>query len=99
MATAEYQCFNGGGKNPSASNKQTIQSSLAVTQRFPVTNGETTGRILAGPVPPGSFSCPNGQDRYLVSVTYFAMRVIGSAGDAFPVTPDPISAAVKVLVL
>lgn len=98
LATAEYQCFNGGGKHPSADNKQTVHSALAVNLHFPVTNGETTGRFVTGPVPRGAFSCPNGQDLYLVFVSYGRMTVVGSAGDTLAVRPDPISASLKILV-
>jgi hypothetical protein len=98
FAAAEYQCFNGGGKHPSANNKQTVATSLTLMQRFPVTNGETTGRFVTGPVPRGTFSCPNGQDLYLVNVTYARMTVIGSAGDTLAVRPDPIAANLKILV-
>lgn len=98
FATAEYQCFNGGGKHPSANNKETVSTSLSLMQRFPVSHGETTGRFVTGPVPRGAFSCPNGQDLYLVNVTYARMTVIGSAGDALAVRPDPIAASLKILV-
>ena len=56
FAAAEYQCFNGGGKHPSANNKETVGTSLSLTQQFPVRNGETTGRFVTAPVPPGAFS-------------------------------------------
>ena len=48
FAAAEYQCFNGGGKHPSANNKETVGTSLSLTQQFPVRNGETTGEIRDG---------------------------------------------------
>jgi hypothetical protein len=98
FAAAEYQCFNGGGKHPSANNKETVGTSLTLTQQFPVSNGQTTGRFVTAPVPPGAFSCSNGQDLYLVRVTYARMTVIGSAGDAHAVRPDPIAASLKILV-
>jgi len=98
FAATEYQCFNGGGKHPSANNKETVGTSLSLTQRFPVSNGETTGRFVSAPVPPGAFSCPNGQDLYLVNVTYARMAIMGSAGDSLPVRPDPVSASLKILV-
>ena len=89
-ASATYQCFNGGGNTPKSDNK-TAESSLLVTQTIPVSNGETTGRFVTAPLRPGSFSCSNGQTLYLVFVSYAFMRVIGSAGDAFPIRPDPVS--------
>jgi hypothetical protein len=90
QATATYQCFNNGGKSPNSDNK-TLQTSLLITQTFPVSNGETTGRFVTGPVRPGTFSCSNGQSLYLVFVSYSFMRVIGSAGDSLPIRPDPVS--------
>ena len=90
QATATYQCFNNGGKSPNADNK-TIQTSVLITQTFPVSNGETSGRFVVAPARPGTFSCSNGQSLYLVFVSYAFMRVIGSAGDSFPIRPDPVS--------
>ena len=90
QATATYRCFNNGGQSPNANNK-TIQTTLLITQTFPASNGETTGRFVMAPVRPGTFSCSNGQNLYLVFVSYAFMRVIGSAGDSFPIRPDPVS--------
>ena len=97
QATATYQCFNQGGNAPKSDNK-TVQTSLLVTQTFPASNGETTGRFVLAPVRPGTFSCSNGQDLYLVFVSYAFMRVIGSTGDSLPIRPDPVSASLKILV-
>ncbi len=90
-ATAEYQCFNNGGKHPQAGNKETVSTSLTTTGTFPVRNGSTTGTISAGPPSQGDFSCPNGQSLFLQSVTYSGITVTGSAGDSLGATPDPIS--------
>jgi hypothetical protein len=98
QATATYQCFNGGGKSPNADNMQTVQASLLISQTFPASNGEATGRFVVGPIRPGAFSCPNGQSLYLVAVSYAFMRVIGSAGDSLPIRPDPVSASLMILV-
>ncbi len=88
-ATATYQCFNHGGKHPKAGNKETVSSSLTTTGTFPVRNGQTTGTISAGPPSQGDFSCPSGQDLYLVQVIYSGITVTGSAGDFLGATPDP----------
>jgi len=90
-ATAEYQCFNNGGKHPKAGNKETVSSSLTTTGTFPVRNGQTTGVISAGPPNQGDFACPSGQSLYLQSVTYSGITITGSAGDSLAATPDPIS--------
>ena len=90
-AQATYQCFNNGGKHPKAGNKETVSTSLTNVGTFPVRNGQTTGSITAGPPGPGAFSCPSGQDLFLVAVTYSGIQVLGSAGDTLGATPDPIS--------
>jgi hypothetical protein len=68
-----YECVNGGGKNPSAANKRTFQSSAASTGQFPVDqNGNLVGSLsLSAPTASElGFSCPGGQTVTLVSVTY-----------------------------
>ncbi len=76
-ASATYQCFNGGGNHPKASNKQTVGST--VTSSFPVNpiNGrvQVTITVSGTPLAQGSFSCPSGQDLYLQSVSYTAITI------------------------
>jgi hypothetical protein len=74
-ATAEttYECVNGGGKNPSASNKTTTQTDIALTGDFAATqNGNVIGSLSGGPPSAADlgFSCPNGQTVTFVSVIY-----------------------------
>jgi hypothetical protein len=90
-ASGTYQCFNNGGNHPKAGNKTTVSTSLTTSGTFPVRNGQTTGAITAGPPGPGAFSCPSGQDLFLVEVTYTGITVTGAAGDSLGATPDPIS--------
>jgi len=90
-ASGTYQCFNRGGNHPKAGNKATVSTSLTTTGTFPVRNGQTTGATTAGPPGPGAFSCPSGQDLFLVAVTYTGITVAGAAGDSLGATPDPIS--------
>lgn len=91
QASADYQCWNNGGKHPQAGNKETVSTSLTETGTFNVRNGQTTGSINAGPPGAGDFSCPNGQTLYLMSVTYSGITVIGSTGDSLGASPDPIT--------
>ena len=86
-ATAAYACINGGGKHPSATNKETVTEPLTHTQPFPVRNGQTTGTISVGPPGAGSFSCPSGQRLVLAFVSYTNVELIGLAGDTSP-EPD-----------
>jgi hypothetical protein len=70
-ATAVYVCVNGGGHNPPAANKITIQGPVEATAQF---TADRQGRIVAGialhPPGPGSFSCPQGQRLILASIHY-----------------------------
>lgn len=96
-ARAEYQCWNNGGNHPKAGNKETVQTSLTTSGTFAVRNGQTTGTISAGPPSQGDFTCPSGQNLFLMSATYSGITVTGSAGDSLGATPDPAtSGAVKI---
>ncbi|HLN99240.1 MAG TPA: hypothetical protein VK208_12330 [Pyrinomonadaceae bacterium] len=60
--SADYQCINGGNKNPNAANKETVGGPISNSQTFAADqNGNITGCILLFPPGPGSFSCPPGQ--------------------------------------
>jgi hypothetical protein len=72
-ALTTYECVNGGGKNPSASNKTTTQTTFALTGQFTADrNGNITGSLSGGPPTAAQlgFSCPSGQKTTYVSVTY-----------------------------
>lgn len=72
-ALTTYECVNGGGKNPSASNKTTTLSRSSATGQFPVDqNGNLTGSLTLTPPSASSlgFSCPPGQTVTFVGVTY-----------------------------
>jgi hypothetical protein len=60
--TADYECINGGGKNPTADNKDTVSAEVSASGDFTATkNGNVVGSLTLSPPGPGSFSCPNGQ--------------------------------------
>jgi len=80
-ASATYFCVNGGGKHPSATNKETVTAPVSAGGSFPVSNGQTTGSLSAKPPGPGTFSCPSGQTLDLVSVSYTSVELTGLAGD------------------
>ena len=83
-ATATYACINGGGKHPSAANKETVTAPISNTGSFPVRNRQTTGSISAGLPGPGSFTCPSGQKLVLAFVSYAGVMLTGLAGDTSP---------------
>jgi hypothetical protein len=64
--TATFQCINGGGNNPQASNKQAD----SVTQSFPVQNGHADVTESVTAVVDPSSPCPGPQQFTLVSWTY-----------------------------
>ena len=77
-ATANYECINGGGKNPAAANKEQVIADLSVSGDFTSDkNGSVTGTLTINP-PPATLDCPGGQRLVLQSVTYENVSV--SAG-------------------
>jgi hypothetical protein len=80
-----YECVNGGGKNPSAANKTTFQTSGQSSGTFPVDqNGNLVGSQTLDVTSPSDlgFSCPGGQRLVLVSVFYTNVRVIDQTSGA-----------------
>jgi hypothetical protein len=68
-----YECVNGGGKNPSASNKKTFVTTVSKSGTFTADkNGNIVGsESIAVPSAASlGFSCPPGQKVTLVSVSY-----------------------------
>jgi hypothetical protein len=51
--TADYQCFNNGGKHPRAANKETVRAESSSTGQFTVQNGNVTGTLSAPAARPG----------------------------------------------
>jgi hypothetical protein len=71
--TVTYECVNGGGKNPSASNKRAIRTSGSTSGEFSADkNGNIVGSLTLEPASAASvgFSCPSGQTVTFVSVSY-----------------------------
>jgi hypothetical protein len=100
QATATYACINGGGKHPSASNKETFAG--PITQplgAFSPINGRV--KASSGPVGPlsgGTFSCPSGQTLVLAQVTYSSITLTDTTNSvSTAVVPDPICRSFSVL--
>jgi hypothetical protein len=80
-----YECVNGGGKNPSASNKHTFVTNESVSGTF---TADQNGNIVGSEsltVPSAAslgFSCPSGQTVTLVSVSYSNVSVTDSTSGA-----------------
>jgi len=80
-ASAVWFCLNRGSNHPQAANKETVSGPLVSGGNFPVRNGSVTGSLSLGPLGPGGFACPNGQQLVLSSVSYSNITLTGSSGD------------------
>jgi hypothetical protein len=94
-ASATYQCFNNGGNHPKAGNKETVSGPLVSSGTFPVRNGQVTGTISAGPLGPGSFSCPTGQNLFLMAVGYSNISVTDTSENDGPFAASPSSVSLS----
>ncbi len=97
-ATATYQCYNKAGNKPEGVPKSSGPTGVSASLAFPVSHGQTTGTLVAGPLGPGTFSCPSGQIRFLDEVSYSDTFVTDAFGNSIHATPDPISATLHIKV-
>src|SRR4051794_37587194 len=80
-----YECVNGGGKNPSASNKKTFATRVSKSGTFTADkNGNIVGTLTLSPASASSlgFSCPPGQTVTFVGVSYSNVSVTDARGGA-----------------
>jgi hypothetical protein len=80
-----YECVNGGGMNPSASNKHTFVTTVSQSGTFTADkNGNIVGSLSLAPASAASlgFSCPPGQTVTFVSVTYSNVSITDSTSGA-----------------
>jgi hypothetical protein len=70
-ASATYGCINKGGNHPQATNKETLNGPLSADVALaPSKNGRIIGSLTVGPLDPGDFTCPGGQNLVLGNVSY-----------------------------
>ena len=89
-----YECVNGGGKNPSASNKKTFVTTVSKSGTFTADkNGNIVGTLTLSPVSASSigFSCPPGQTVTFVSVTYSNVSIVDQTSGASIAIPGSFS--------
>ena len=89
-----YECVNGGGKNPAASNKKTFATTRSASGQFTADrNGNIVGSLTQSPASAASlgFSCPRGQTVTFVSVTYSDIRIADSTSGASLAIPGSFS--------
>jgi hypothetical protein len=93
-ATTTYECVNGGGKNPSASNKTTTQTDVSASGTFTADkNGNITGSLTLSPPTAAQlgFSCPPGQTVTFVSVSYTDVTLTDTTSGATATFPGTFS--------
>lgn len=91
-----YECVNGGGMNPSASNKHTFVTTASKTGQFTADkNGNIVGSLTLTPASASSlgFSCPPGQTVTFVGVTYSNVNVVDSTSGASIAIPGTFTAS------
>jgi hypothetical protein len=77
QGNATYVCVNGGGANPSASNKTTVTGLVSATGTFSSgKNGSITASLSVNPPGSDGFSCPPGQSLELARVSYSSVFLI-----------------------
>jgi len=84
-ATTTYECVNGGGKNPSASNKRTMVTRVSTSGQFTADkNGNVTGNLTLSPPTAAQlgFACPPGQTVTFVSVSYSNISITDATSGA-----------------
>src|SRR4051812_47043061 len=89
-----YECVNGGGKNPSASNKHTFVTTVSKSGTFTADkNGNIVGSLTLSPASASSlgFSCPPGQTVTFVGVTYSNVAVTDVTSGASIALPGTFS--------
>lgn len=81
-ATAVYACQNQGGNFPSDPKKTEVSGPVSASGDFTSgKNGQITGSLTLMP-PATTLSCPPGQNRVLVSVSYTGVQVSGGGDTA-----------------
>lgn len=84
-AATTYECVNGGGNNPSASNKRSFQTTVSKSGTFTADkNGNLVGTQTLSPPSASSlgFSCPPGQTTTFVSVVYSNITISDATSGA-----------------
>jgi hypothetical protein len=70
-ATTTVVCVNGGGKNPSASNKTSVQGPVSASGAFNSgKNGNITASLTLNPLPAPANFCPSGQKEQVSEVSF-----------------------------
>ncbi len=93
-ATTTYECVNGGGNNPSASNKTTTVTDVSTSGTFTADkNGNLVGSQTLSPPTAAQlgFSCPPGQTTTFVGVSYSNVSITDNTSGATMSFPGTFS--------
>ena len=94
FATTTYECVNGGGRNPSASNKTTTRSAVSKSGQFTADrNGNIGGSLTLSPPTAAQlgFNCPPGQTVTFVGVGYSGAQLADATAVASISLPGTFS--------
>lgn len=91
-ATAVYECVNGGGKHPQATNKETVNGPVSAPGTFSSgKNGSVSASLTLTPPSAGSFTCPSGQTLMLYSVSYTNVAITDTTNNVSEPIPGTFS--------
>lgn len=93
-AATTYECVNGGGKNPAASNKHTYNVAASTSGTFTADkNGNLVGSQTLSPASASTlgFSCPSGQTVTFVSISYSHITLTDTTSGATVTFSGPYS--------
>jgi hypothetical protein len=85
-ATATYVCVNGGGANPSASNKTTVSGPVSATGTFSSGKNGSISQTLTLSPPPSNITCPKGQKLEVASASYMNVAITDTTTPVGPVS-------------
>jgi hypothetical protein len=88
--SAQFACFNNGGKHPSATNKETTDGDSSTSGQFTADrNGNINGSltVTAPSVSTNDFSCPSGQTEVLTYIQWSNITLSDETSGAFTTVP------------
>jgi hypothetical protein len=76
-ADAYWQCFTRSGNPVQGVPKKATETDLVVTDKFPVRNGQTTGKLTLSAPAAQDLKCTGNQNARMLSVTYYNVVLSG----------------------
>lgn len=90
-ASGFYACINGGGKHPSATNKEAFEGPVSGSGTFASGKNGSISQSLTVSPPPSALDCPNGQRLVLACITYTNVSVADNTNGIVADVPTTLS--------